>query len=327
MIKKIFTALIILTSVLVFSQYSTAQVRNTDITLSVYPLHPNPSEEVNLKVGSYSIDLSKAYISWWVDNQEVSRGVGQKEFSLTTGSAGTNTSIYVNIDTISGQSLTKSVNILSNNIDILWEATESYTPPFYKGKALGTKESYLKAVAIPNIIMDDKNINIENFSYKWKKDDKVQVKSSGWSKNSLIFKNSFLDNSNIIEVEVSDIYGNTVGKNKIEIKTTEPKIVLYEKDPEKGISIERAITEGKNIGTEKITIEAIPYFFSTTEIDFKDLDFKWELKNKEIFNNIPKNELTVVGEEGRSGSDIISVEVTKPKTLYQTASNLVELSF
>ena len=128
-----------------------AQLQNVDVALTTNPEYPSANSNVTISLSTYSIDLGKAKISWLLDGNLSLEGVGKKTFSFTTGDTGSSSTIQVKIETADGNSVDKQLTITPANVDMLWEAYDSYVPPFYKGKKLGTGEGTYKVVALPSI--------------------------------------------------------------------------------------------------------------------------------------------------------------------------------
>ncbi|HCY18136.1 MAG: hypothetical protein UR62_C0009G0007 [Candidatus Nomurabacteria bacterium GW2011_GWF2_35_12] len=307
--------------------FARAQVRDTDIVLSISPQYPSQNQSVNATLNSHSINLDKANIFWSVNDQETSGGIGKKSFSFKTEDTGSFTVLSVTIDTVDGQSISKTMTITPAELDMLWEAYDSYTPPFYKGKALVTSQGTLKIVAVPSIINQNGKVNINNLSYVWKKDSKTQSDSSGWGKNYFIFQNSYLDKGNIIEVKVSDISGGASTSGKITLNTTNPKILFYQNDPALGVKWERTLNNGFTINPNGETLTVEPYFFSPQNLNSADLVFDWSLNGEKIQTPSPKNILSIKPEAGQSGSATIKVVVNNIRTLFQSIEKQINVRF
>ena len=307
--------------------FARAQVRDTDIVLSISPQYPSQNQSVNATLNSHTTNLDKANIFWSVNNQETSGGIGKKSFSFKTGDAGSFSVLSVTIDTVDGQSISKTMTITPAELDMLWEAYDSYTPPFYKGKALVTSQGTLKIVAVPSIINQNGKVNINNLSYVWKKDSKTQSDSSGWGKNYFIFQNSYLDKGNIIEVKVSDISGGASTSGKITLNTTNPKILFYQNDPALGVKWERTLNNGFTINPNGETLTVEPYFFSPQNLNSADLVFDWSLNGEKIQTPSPKNILSIKPEAGQSGSATIKVVVNNIRTLFQSIEKQINVRF
>ena len=307
--------------------FARAQVRDTDIVLSISPQYPSQNQSVNATLNSHSINLDKANIFWSVNDQETSGGIRKKSFSFKTEDTGSFTVLSVTIDTVDGQSISKTMTITPAELDMLWEAYDSYTPPFYKGKALVTSQGTLKIVAVPSIINQNGKVNINNLSYVWKKDSKTQSDSSGWGKNYFIFQNSYLDKGNIIEVKVSDISGGASTSGKITLNTTNPKILFYQNDPALGVKWERTLNNGFTINPNGETLTVEPYFFSPQNLNSADLVFDWSLNGEKIQTPSPKNILSIKPEAGQSGSATIKVVVNNIRTLFQSIEKQINVRF
>src|SRR3989344_336700 len=221
--KYLFLTLIL---ILIFAgSFVHAQVREGDIVLNISPEHPDQGQNVTATLSSYSTNLDKAYISWSINGREMSRGIGKKVFLFTMEGLGVTINLNGTISTIDGQSINKTIIITPTSVDMLWEAYDSYSPPFYKGKTLAGGQGYFKVVAMPNLTSKGVKISASNLSYVWSKDGDIQNSVSGWGKNYFTFKNSYLDRGNTVEVEVSDILGGANTSGTVILQTVKPEII------------------------------------------------------------------------------------------------------
>jgi len=303
------------------------QIQETDITLSLTPKYPAPNQNVSATLVSQAIDLDKVLISWSLNGETLLGGIGKKDFQFNVGSLGTTVNLSVSIDTTEGTSLQKNISIRPTETDMLWEAPETYVPPFYKGKALPSSQSKIKVVALPSFVSSGEKIKEGNLSYIWKKDGKSQLAYSGWGKNQFIFRPSYLDPKTEIFVQVSDILGNLNSSGWIVLKTGNPKIVFYRRDPSFGTDWSQALTDGYSINPKGETVVAEPYFFSETEIDSPNLSFSWFLNGQKIETPNPKNILSMRLEEDGSGTARIKTTIENVKALFQEASKEIMISF
>ncbi len=307
--------------------FAHAQVRDTDIVLGITPETPSPNQNVTATLSSYVVSLDKANISWSVNGQESSMGIGKKSFVFTMGSAGASITLSATIDIIGGQSISKTMTINSAGVDMLWGAYDAFTPPFYKGKALAPSQGMFKVVAIPNLTNQYGKVNANNLSYAWTLDGNPQPDSSGWGKSYFIFQNSYLDKGNIVEVNVSDISGNTNASGKITLNTANPKILFYENDPILGVKWENALSDGFKINSAGETLNVAPYFFSPRDLNSSSLTFDWSLNGQTIATPDPKNILSIKPEAGQSGNATISVNINNTNTLFQSLTKQITVSF
>lgn len=304
-----------------------AQFQESDVTFRVSPTFPKPGESVDVKVSSYTVGLDKSFIVWSVNGQEKSSGIGKDTFSFNLDKFSTRTQVTASITLAGGATITKSTFVSSAEIDLLWEATDSYVPPFYKGKALGIREGNFKVVAIPSIDSSRGKVKPANLSYTWKKDGNAQVSASGFGKNGFSFKNSYLDRSNEISVEVEDIENKTKTGGKIIINGLEkPEIIFYKKDSKLGVLYPKALNDGYILSKEPETIVAVPYFFTPKNIQSSALRFDWSAGGEKINPNTLKNEVTVVPPD-ESGGTNLKVRVENVSSLFQILEKNINVSF
>lgn len=326
MIKK-YLILILILSATFFGSLVSAQVRSTDIVLTLSPEFPAPNQNVTATLASFSTNLDKAYISWRVDSEEASGGIGKKTFYFTTTESNSSLSLIATINTIDGQSIQKTITITPTNVDMLWEASDSYVPPFYKGKALVGSQGIFKIVAMPNLTNQGAQVNMNNLSYVWSKDGDIQPSSSGWSKSSFTLQNSYLDKQNTVGVKISDISGGATASGNLTLFTSNPKIVFYENDFLLGTKWEKALTNNFQINPNGSTLVVEPYFFSPQNINSSNLTFDWSLNRERIKTPNPKNSLSVKPDAGQKGNALIKVVVNNIRTLFQTAEKEISVQF
>jgi hypothetical protein len=300
---------------------ASAQIQGGDISIEISPKYPKLNEVVNISLSTFTTDLNMAKISWVLDGKTVLEGVGKKSFLLTFNNSTSSKNLEVKIETISGSVINKNIVISPSDIEILWEASNTYSPPFYKGKTLAPVEGNIKVVAIPN------TTNPAGFNYQWKQDNKNKVNSSGYEKSSYFYKNSYLEKNNSIEVIVSDLFGNSIGSNKIVITPTLPKVIFYEKNLLTGTRWEKSLSGGIKANKNGTIIKVEPYFFSQENLDSPLLAFNWFLNEEKITTPKQKNTLLIKPEEGDSGSSTITVVVNNISTLFQEIEKKLYVTF
>ena len=328
LIKIFFLSVSVLVLVLVYKTSSVlAQVRDTDIVLNITPENPGPNQDVNATLNSYAINLDKTNISWSLNNQERMTGIGKKSFFFKTGNSGLSIILSITIETIDGQSISKTMTITGASVDLLWEAYDAYTPPFYKGKTLVLSQGQFKVVAIPNLINQNEKVIPSNLSYVWTQDGTKKLDSSGWGKNFFVFQNSYLDKENVVEVIASNISGSSNASGKIILRTTNPKILFYENDPSLGVKWENALNNGFIINKNGTIIVAEPYFFSPKNIASSELSFDWFLGGQKTETPDPKNILSIKPDTGQSGVSTIKTVINNINTLFQNTEREINVAF
>src|SRR3990167_3192742 len=122
----------------------------SSISVNVVPENPAPNENTSITLSSYANNLDSVLISWSVNGKSVLSGIGKKSFSVNAGAAGSETSVVATISLPDGAIDTRII-IRPAVMVLLWQANDSYVPPFYKGRALPTPDSEVKVVAMPEI--------------------------------------------------------------------------------------------------------------------------------------------------------------------------------
>lgn len=319
---------IVLILVLVLYPFSSfAQIRAGDIVLSISPENPKENEQITATLTSYATNLNISYISWLTNDSLITEGVGKRTFVFNAGELNTDITLTARINTTAGDSIIKNITITPTEIDLLWEATDSYVPPFYKGKTLVASEGSYKVVAIPNVYSLGQKLNSKNLSYTWKRDGSVAQSYSGWGKDYFIFKNTYLEKENKIEVSAIDILGKVKPVGETVLTTYNPKIVFYKKDPEFGIDLKNGILNTYELGEGSTTLVATPYFFSPKNIKTNDLKFEWSIDDEKISTPENKNEINLRGEEGENGTSVIKLLINNTKTLFQELETSINVNF
>ena len=305
-----------------FAFFCHAQIQTDDIVLTINPQYPKADEDATASLSSHNTDLDKANISWTLNGKLSIQSVGQKSFSFKVGNTGTQTTIQAQIQTTDGSFVNKDATISPTNIDMLWEATDSYVPPFYEGKALAVSESNIKVVAIP-----DSSGNGEKYIYNWKQDGNNEPDSSGYGKNFYSFRNSYLEPSNIVEATISDLFGNNIGDEQTTVNLGGPNILFYGKDSNLGIQWEKSLADGYTIDPNGSTIVAEPYFFTPKDLTSNKLQFKWSLGNTEIDTPTVPNEINIKPESGQSGTSSINLSLNNIDSLFLNMTKTLNVNF
>lgn len=304
-----------------------SQLNDEDVVLEISPENPTANTEAIARLKTFSFDLNKTSITWLLNNEIKARGIGQTSFVFNVGDIGTEILISATIDTIDGKSFFKQTLVKSNDIDLLWEAPNSYAPLFYKGKTLVAKEGEIKVVAIPSTNLQTKSSGSRNFTFNWIKDGKNQKSFSGWAKDYFIFKNTYLEDGGVVSVNISDITGKINSSKSISLRTFDPKIIFYKKDKLGNWDLSKSLGHTPEINKEGDTIVAIPYFFSPLNMFNKDIVIDWFVADKPIRVRGLKNELVVIPEKGENGTTNIKTLIGNSSTLFQEQEKSALISF
>jgi hypothetical protein len=210
-----------------------------------------------------------------------------------------------------------SNRIIESTVGLLWEAS-SYTPPFYKGKALYGKGTRMVIVAYPPSSLG----NPDSLTYTWKKDGIVDGEQSGVGKQSFTLYEKMFGDTSIVVVEISNGTEKEYGALSIHQET--PFILFYEHRPLDGVVLEKALFSDIIVKPGSFTLEAYPYFFSGTSRMSDSLTYSWSVNHKKIEGaNGPSLSL----ESLEKSSVLIEVSVNNPDHILEYARNTIKVSF
>jgi hypothetical protein len=319
---KIFLILVILVEMSFTPLFSSAEgivptEKSSSIGVDIIPSNPKPNEDVKITLSSYSFDIDKSYIEWESGGKILLSGYGKKVYSFTTGKISTNNLFNVSIKPNDSENIIKkTISVDISEIDLLWEATDSYVPPFYKGKAMLPQGGSIKVVAMPNI-------NKQNLTYSWERPFESSKDQSGFGKKSISFQNKELTKLEEVSVVVESVDGTYKSENSIAIPTKPVDILFYKKSPTEGVLYNNAIVDTYTMYEDEMTIKSEPFFFSLNNgKDF--LSYIWKVNGKSVETPNKKSEITI-RPSSRGGEATVSVIIENTRTFLQKANNLIKL--
>lgn len=298
----------------------------SDILVNVVPSSPAPYEDVSITLNSYAANLDTVLITWSLNNKSVASGIGQKSFSLKAPTAGLETVVIGSIALPEGEIETRII-IRPSVMVLLYQANDSYVPPFYRGKALPSAESEVKVVAMPEIKSGSGFVNSKNMTYAWKKDYSNDVGGSGYGKNYFLYINDYLEDLNNISVTAETIDQKYSSEASINIGTVQPKIIFYKNDSALGTIWENVLTNPHRVQETEV-IEATPYFISPKEILNPRLIWNWSI-NDSILNilSFRKNIIPLAVQGEISGTSKLKLQIENKDKIFQTANKEINIEF
>jgi len=298
-------------------------LQENDVDITTIPENPEPYQNVTIKIVSYATDLNKALIEWRSGSSTILSGYGKTSYSFKTFGPNTTTVFEIKITPAgSFASITKKVSISPSEIEVLWEAVDGYTPPFYKGKSFISRESTIKIVAIPNTNTIKKGSG--SIVYTWKSDYKTIQNASGYNKNSYTFRNDPLNATEEITVTASAVDGKYNAIKTIYIPIVSPKIIFYKKSPTEGILYNHALLENTLIEEDETTIVAEPYFLALKGNE-RQFTYDWKINGQKVATPSKKREITI-RPSSRGGYATISLTMENLRVLFQEVSGQLKLS-
>lgn len=278
---------------------------------------PYPFEEIEIKIGDASFDITRSYIVWYADGKKVSESKGNDKINFKAGEAGSKTTITAAIQIPNGGDVRKSITLNVSDIDLLWQAN-TYTPYFYKGKSFTVPLSEVRMGAFAYFNSQNKKTASENLFFKWFLNDNLE--DQGQRKDAFVFKTGvFSDDDYNIKVEISSSDNKLFQQKSINLAVQKPEILFYEYSPLQGTKHQKAISQFKNpVGQYKQFI-AEPFF---VPYDKKGgLNYEWSVNGQKLKNlNEPLNTINFSSEQGQEGLYNIDLIISY-KNLLEKVSN------
>lgn len=299
------------------------------VSIESNPPSPGPNEAVTVSITSTSVDLDSATISWFVDGVLEKKAIGVKGYALTTKGPGSLTVVDVTIAPLKGAMVKRRIVFQPAGVSLIWEAI-SYTPPFYRGKALNAFDGRVKMVAIPHFVRKSGGrIPPSELVYTWKKNGTVIGSVSGYGKNVFTPPDpiSFSRGESFIEVTTTAPGESMTAKDAVAIRPFTPKVLLYENDPLLGIRYEHALSGVFSLTKDEVALVGSPYFFSSRERAAPSLDYQWTMNGAPTKNQTTDASSVRFRQEGTPGTSVIDLTVKKLGAIFQEARVSLSIAF
>jgi hypothetical protein len=302
-----------------------AQINEQDLSFEISPEIPGPFQDVTITANSYITNLGRAFFLWKKDGQTVLSQTGAYKYTFTTKDVGQQTLISVTIVMPTGENIQKQFSFNPSEINLIWEGANSYTPPFYRGRALPSSEGLIRVVAIPQINNGKGIIDPSKYVYRWKKGDNVVSDSSGYNKSSLVYAQDYLNPSEEISVMGQDSISSQTASGSVTVRVSKPEIILYTRDAIRGIDWNHAITNSLDVTSAERTIIAIPYFFSPANPNSGQLNYTWSINDTEVSTPTTPNMLTLKSGLAK-GTSSLKVRIENLVTLFLDAEKTININ-
>lgn len=296
------------------------------VSSTIEPSIPFPGEEVTISLAAYGTDLNRATITWTQNGKQVLKGEGEKTFVFKAGSLGSTDVIKAMVQPVNGPGVEKTFTISPAEVDLLWEAS-TYTPPFYKGKALFTPEADVTFIALPNMLANGSKVASNKAVYKWSVDYRVEGDKSGLGKNIFNYTGAIILSPHVFKVEAyASANPNVIAKSEFVLDAVSPSVNIYEDHPLYGILFNKSLLNPFNMNDTEKRVSAYPYFFSTNNRN-SSLTYDWTINDEKI--PVPTTETAVSFRKAATdtGTAVVKVRVNSTKKLLQEAFGVVSLYF
>lgn len=289
------------------------------IIISITPDSPLPGSIVRLSAAGGMTDLEHSDITWYADKEAIAEGFGLTEASISVGSLGSEVDVVVIAQSSDGTSATGEAFISPAEVAIVWES-DSYTPPFYKGRALPSAGTKIRMQAVARLILPDgSSVPESDIIYTWRRNGSVIQTASGRGRSFAIFPAPALFGKDSFGVETVSADGTRSGKADVTISSVEPVLALYENHPLFGILYSDAFGQMTSVRDPEMTFAAVPYFAQANSADDPQLVYGWRVNGQQIPADYSRpSEITISGGASGGGADI-SLSLTRARNWYMKA--------
>lgn len=290
------------------------------LNLLLTPERPGAHQLVEARLESFTANLDRAEITWLLDGEVEEQGMGETRFSFTTKELGSETVLSVSIKTFDGNFLNQTLKLHPAEVTLLWQAY-SYTPPFYRGKALLPIQGIASVMAFPTLVTTaGETILPEEIIYTWRENGHVSADGSGTGKFSFAVKSGIPIRPVTVSVEASAPDHGLIAFRETTIEPVPPELLFYEDHPLFGRNISRALARDFELRADEMRIAAIPYFFETKERTGSGLSYEWSVNGAISKETGP--DLTLRRSGNEAGRAQLFLSVTSPTSIFQTAEAL-----
>lgn len=297
-----------------------------ELVVSLSPERPGANETVTMSVESYIADLAGAEMRYLVNGELQRRGVGEKEFRFRTGAPGSATEVAVVVLLPDGRTLSKRFTLRPADVLLFWQ-TVSYTPPFYRGKALFPFQGTVTVAAVPLFKRaSGEPYDARELVYTWKEDGKVIGNSSGYGKSLFVFRGGVPMRRKTVSVDVNTTDQSVLASASLEIDPVAPRLLLYENHPLYGIRFNHALASPYALDNDEVRLTAVPFFFEAPARASRAVLYDWSA-NYGALPNEKGPDITLRRVSGRGGEATVSLSARHETQSFQGDETALTIRF
>lgn len=278
------TTTILILPVLLSGSLASAQLVPDPVSLSSSPTSPTPGQDFTVTASTPTFDRNTAVFSWIVDGRarpDLS-GQGKNKISLKAGKIGSVTRVGLNVSTPQGQDGSAQVSVRVSDLTLTWFA-ETYTPKWYKGKALAIPDSVVNIVAHPEIVIGGRTFAPESLIYSWDFADQEKALSGVGEQVFRIKTSLFPRDTHHIKVRVEDAQKQISQEKEIFLLSTKPKVVIYPSSPLGGPEVRSA--PSVSIAPQEDTRDFVAEPFYLPVVSKQNLTYDWNVSGSKLKGN------------------------------------------
>jgi len=302
----------------VSAQLQDSLMSNT-ISIELSPQYPDPGDVVQATLNDYSVNTAGSAISWSFDSIPQTEYANQRSLSFIAPPAGDSIVLTATITNQSGQMLQARQTITPLYLDVIVEP-QTYSPPFYKGRALPIFGSQVFLTAL---LQDDSGpVDDSNYTYTWRINNKTV--DGGGARGGFRTQITIPHGQNQrISVDVLDQQNRLISRKTVLVPTAAVDIRFYENHPLYGLST-KAITDGFTMLSNSTNIYAIPYNLANSAFQ-QDLFTEWRINNRQ--STASNNPFEITLSQQGTGTAKLAFKLRNRAELLQGGENSVVVNF
>jgi len=292
------------------------------LTISSDPSYPTPNSFVELTAESPLLDLQDSTIQWTVNGSPAGTG---ESVRVAVGALGRPTNVQVSVTGATGSD-SATLTIIPASIDLLWES-DSYVPPFYKGRAQPGSGSSVRVLAIPHFVNGSGAlVPSSSLQFTWKLNGAVDRAQSGLGESSAVFPAASLYGNDTIDVTVKTSDGSIAAESSVAVQTQDPQLALYEDNPLFGVMYHAALSSIGSASESETSFVAVPYFADAVSANDHSLAYQWTVNGSSVAADpLDPSEITIKAQS--AGTANVSLSLAKPTDPFFAASGQWQINF
>lgn len=298
------------------------------VSLTMAPKSPAPGDTVRLSVvGGSRVDLQNSTITWYQNGKNISKGVGITSIDIKAGVLGTKLDIGVQVDSPDGGSAASSISIIPTHIDLLVDS-DSYTPPFYRGRALPSAGTQMRMQALVYFKRTDGSfVPPSSIVYTWSENGQIIGKVSGKGRQTVTLPSPVLYGTSVITVDAVSSDGLFSGSASVRLSSVEPVLALYENHPLFGLMYHQAMGEKTSIPDSETTFAAVPYFADIKNPNDSRLRYNWIVNGKSVPADTARPSEITINADKSSGEASISLSLSHSTNFFMNPKGVWNVAF
>lgn len=244
-------------------------------SIEVRPDPPTPFTDITLTLKAYSFDPTRATITWYVNGKPTGEGVGLRSITAKTGPAGRVVTVQAIAVPQNGIKSVTTTVLRPAYVALAWEA-QTYTPFFYKGKAMASPGATITYVAMP-FFADEKGnaIDPSKLVYTWQRRYVPDQNASGVGKRTYTVTGDLRNPP--ITVSVATFDKSIKAEATAQVTRVQPVPEIYALHPLLGIQYEQALLSSYTLKDQESSLVVEPYFFSVPTRDAGNISYSWSI--------------------------------------------------